>query len=243
MPCKSEDMMSTQAVPDWSRTYLSQNWVNPNSLLSLSLCLCLSLSLANTLKHHILIKGVNETLNLFLDPINIDTKYTRVSQKFCNILVSWGTIWKVLDAFAKTIKGTNHTGLWDVKLSWYSLSATHQICLHGLRHSLRFPDFRSTWHCKIIEVFVSCLKFLEPSSYCTLFNFTDKDKWNRHNVHKMFISIYRNPKTWNWFRYETFIHLFEFKGFSTWGEKERHNLSMLTAFTSSALNPTNARRP
>ena len=26
-------------------------------------------------------------------------------------------------------------------------------------------------------------------------------------------------------------------------ERERHNLSMLTAFTSSALNPTNARRP
>ena len=25
--------------------------------------------------------------------------------------------------------------------------------------------------------------------------------------------------------------------------RERHNLSMLTAFTSSALNPTNARRP
>ena len=28
----------------------------------------------------------------------------------------------------------------------------------------------------------------------------------------MFISIYRNPKTQNWFWYETFIHLFEFKG-------------------------------
>ena len=44
--------------------------------------------------------------------------------------------------------------------------------------------------------------------------------WNRHNVHKMFINIYRNPKTRNWFRYENFIHLFEFKGFSTWGERE-----------------------
>ena len=36
----------------------------------------------------------------------------------------------------------------------------------------------------------------------------------------MFINIYRNPKTRNWFRYETFIPLFEFKGFSTWGERE-----------------------
>ena len=46
------------------------------------------------------------------------------------------------------------------------------------------------------------------------------DMWNRHNVHKMFINIYRNPKTRNWFRYETFIHLFEFKGFLSWGERD-----------------------
>ena len=44
--------------------------------------------------------------------------------------------------------------------------------------------------------------------------------WNRHNVHKMFINIYRNSTTRNWFRYETFIHLFVFKGFSTWGERD-----------------------
>ena len=37
----------------------------------------------------------------------------------------------------------------------------------------------------------------------------------------MFINIYRNPKTRNWFRYETFIHHFEFKGFST-RKRERH---------------------
>ena len=44
--------------------------------------------------------------------------------------------------------------------------------------------------------------------------------WNRHNVHKMFMNIYRNPKTRNWFRYETFNHLLEFKGFSTWEERD-----------------------
>ena len=33
------------------------------------------------------------------------------------------------------------------------------------------------------------------------------------------------------------------KGYSTWGERERHNLSMLTDFIPLALNPTNARRP
>ena len=49
--------------------------------------------------------------------------------------------------------------------------------------------------------------------------------WNRPNVHKMFINIYRNPKTRNWFRYETSNHHFEFKGFSTWGERERETQS------------------
>ena len=39
------------------------------------------------------------------------------------------------------------------------------------------------------------------------------------------INIYRNLKTRNWFKYETFIHLFEFKGFSTWErERERHTI-------------------
>ena len=59
----------------------------------------------------------------------------------------------------------------------------------------------------------------------------------------IFINICRNPKTWHWCSYETLFTLFEFKGFSTWGERGTHNLSMLTAFTSSALNPPNARRP
>ena len=49
--------------------------------------------------------------------------------------------------------------------------------------------------------------------------------WNRHNVHKMFINIYRNPKTRNWFRYETFIHLFEFKVFFDMRrERETHTI-------------------
>ena len=48
----------------------------------------------------------------------------------------------------------------------------------------------------------------------------DMNTWNVH----MFIECsyaYRNPKnTRNWFRYDTFIYLFEFKGFSTWGERD-----------------------
>ena len=62
--------------------------------------------------------------------------------------------------------------------------------------------------------------------------------WNRHNVHKMFINIYRNPKTGNWFRYETFIHLFEFKGFSTWGERGTIFLCWLLLHRQLSSQPT-----
>ena len=51
--------------------------------------------------------------------------YTRVSQKFCNITA-------FLNAFAEVIKVINHSGLWNVKLSWYSSSATHQILPLGI---------------------------------------------------------------------------------------------------------------
>ena len=66
--------------------------------------------------------------------------------------------------------------------------------------------------------------------------------WNRHNVHKMFINIYRNPKTRNWFRYETFIHLFEFKGFSTWGERDTISLCWLLLHRQLSTQPTRGTR-
>ena len=66
--------------------------------------------------------------------------------------------------------------------------------------------------------------------------------WNRHNVHKMFINIYRNPKTRNWFRYETFVHLFEFKGFSTWGERDTNFLRWLLLYHQLSTQPTRGAR-
>ena len=66
--------------------------------------------------------------------------------------------------------------------------------------------------------------------------------WNRHNVHKMFINIYRNPKTRNWFRYETFIHLFEFKGFSTWGDRDTIFQCWLLLHRQLSTQPTRGAR-
>ena len=68
--------------------------------------------------------------------------------------------------------------------------------------------------------------------------------WKRHNVHKMFINIYMDQKTRNWFRYETFIHLFEFKRFSTDGERERERIFLcwLLLHRQLSIQPTRGAR-
>ena len=55
---------------------------------------------------------------------------------------------------------------------------------------------------------------------------------------KRFINIYRNPKTRNWFRYETFIQRLEFKGFSTWGERDTIFLCWLLLHHKLSTQPT-----
>ena len=75
-----------------------------------------------------------------------------------------------MNIFAKVMKVTSHTGLWDAKLAWYSPSATHQICLYGWEHNLWIHGFRVTWPCLIIEVLATLSKFLELSVYCTTIN-------------------------------------------------------------------------
>ena len=56
------------------------------------------------------------------------------------------------------------------------------------------------------------------------------------------LCIYRNPKTRNWFRYETFIHLFEFKGFSTWGERDTIFLCWLLLHRQLSTQPMRGAR-
>ena len=42
----------------------------------------------------------------------------------------------VLDVFTEVMKETNHSGLWDAELAWYSPSATHLIYIHSLESTL-----------------------------------------------------------------------------------------------------------
>ena len=46
----------------------------------------------------------------------------------------------------------------------------------------------------------------------------------------------------NWFRYETFIHLFESKGFSTWGERDTIFLCWLLLHRQLSTQPTRGAR-
>ena len=54
---------------------------------------------------------------------------TRVSQKFCNILVVRGHNSVIPAAFTVVLKITDHIEMWDVELTWYSPNATRRICL------------------------------------------------------------------------------------------------------------------
>ena len=62
------------------------------------------------------------------------------------------------------------------------------------------------------------------------------DVWNRHKK-----SVIHDIKK-NWFRCETFIHLFEFNGFSTWGERDTIFLCWLLLHHQLSTQPTRGAR-
>ena len=74
---------------------------------------------------------------------------TRLSQKFCNILVRWSTI--VSD-------------IWYI--AWHSPSTTRRDCLYDLEHGLGISVHRLTLPCLIVDVIVTLAKFLRLSGNC-----------------------------------------------------------------------------
>ena len=82
----------------------------------------------------------------------ISLHFMRVSQNFCNDLVTWETINQLRMFLLKVVKMTNHTELQDAKLVWYSPRATRLICSHGSEHRLWIHCFRVISPCLIVEV-------------------------------------------------------------------------------------------
>ena len=76
----------------------------------------------------------------------------------------WDTI---LQVFARVMMMMNHTRLWDVKLTLYSLSSTCWIGLYSLKHSWGIHIFWPTWP-------IRSSSFLQPkqnlSGYCNVSN-------------------------------------------------------------------------
>ena len=93
----------------------------------------------------------------------------RASQKFCNILVTWDTIWQLWMLLERLLRGQTSIDLGDADLTWYYPNATHQICLNSLEHSLRIYNFRPTQSCH--QHLATQVKFLESSSYWTMINY------------------------------------------------------------------------
>ena len=106
-----------------------------------------------------------------------------------------------------------------------------------------------TWTQFVIIPWTTCFGLKHQIIYVILpvpkYTTPDTNTWN---VHRMFIHLnieYRNPetrKTQNWFRYETLIHLFEFKGFSTWGERDTIFLCWMLLHRQLSTQPTRRTR-
>ena len=88
---------------------------------------------------------------------------SKMSPKFCNILVRWVTFYKLLMFLLRSWR--RQTTL-DCKMP--SSSATCQIYFYGLEHSPRIHSCRPTRPCQIVKVLATQVKFLETSVYCTV---------------------------------------------------------------------------
>ena len=59
---------------------------------------------------------------------------------------------------------------------------------------------------------------------------------------EIYIGNLKTRNSRNWFRYETFIHLFEFKGFSTWGERDTIFLCWLLLHSQLSTQQTRGKK-
>ena len=84
-----------------------------------------------------------------------------------NILLRWCTIRKPLLLLLRSMKVTNDSGLWDVKLTWYSPSATRRICIYGSEYGFEVYGFKPIWPSLIIEVHANQAKFLNSEDFRT----------------------------------------------------------------------------
>ena len=118
--------------------------------------------------------------------------YIRVNQKICNILITWDNL-VVLEASAEVMQMTNHIRPWNAELAWYSPRDTHRICPYGFEHG-----FGVHWVFLIVAVLAIQAKFLNPSGYNTVINYTFNFQTTNHetkateNIKLLIISIERS---------------------------------------------------
>ena len=89
---------------------------------------------------------------------------TRLNQKFCNILVTRGTIWQLRKLSPRSWK-------WLTTVRFQA----RQIWPEGyspdiLKKGFGIHDFRLTWHCLIVKVLATWATFFESFTYCAVIN-------------------------------------------------------------------------
>ena len=98
--------------------------------------------------------------------------YIKVSQKFANILFTFGNNSGSSWCFVEVMKRTNRSRLSHAELTWYFLKDALRICIFSLNQGLAFYEFRLTWTFLIVEVLATCAKFRHLYSYPTVIKCT-----------------------------------------------------------------------
>ena len=152
--------------------------------LSLSLSLSLSLAIQPNEYHKLTtwwprekVASLNRLPNLsYCQSVLLWRKQTKLLLLFCKgeskVSQYFRNVSHNSTAFAEVVKTTNHTGPWAADLTWYSVSASHQICFSDLENNFKIHASCSTWHCQNIKVLATRTKFLKLSSYSRVMKFT-----------------------------------------------------------------------
>ena len=100
---------------------------------------------------------------------------------YCEMPISPDTLQVLLAGFAKVVKMTNHTGLWDAELVWYSPNATHWIC-RGRESDKSYRIMRYRARLILSECYTSDLpqQLGVGTQNTTVFGISDLDRSSRY---------------------------------------------------------------
>ena len=117
----------------------------------MSFYLFIQISLNNQMKMTYFSWGLVSSSLLFLSKFRSWYIYIYIyifNKDESKVLGYFGKVWH---NFAEVKKMSNHPGLWDAELAWYSPCTTRRLWLNSFEHSLRIHDFLPIQSYLIVE--------------------------------------------------------------------------------------------